>query len=104
MTKTEARHDHRRFEASVVPGLSRTSRSDAAVTEREDGGRQADRRKPARSSFTCEVAAPVYLLVTRKWPRRFCCQQASSLSVQNGASSPLLTVMMRSAEMPRLTR
>ena len=31
-----------------------------------------------------------------KCPRRFCCQQLSVSSVQNGCSSPLLTIVMRS--------
>src|SRR6267154_4049879 len=39
-----------------------------------------------------------------KWPRRFCCQQASVLWVQKGFSLPKLTVLMRSAEIPRETR
>ncbi len=45
-----------------------------------------------------------YFAVMRKWPRRFCDQQASLSSLQNGASSPLLTIAMRSAGMPRLMR
>src|SRR5216684_1385459 len=38
-----------------------------------------------------------------KWPRRFCCQQASLLSMQKGFSLPKLTVLTRSAETPRDT-
>lgn len=48
-------------------------------------------------------AAP-YLAVMMKWPRRFCCQQDSFSSVQNGCSSPLLTIVTRSEARPRLTR
>src|SRR5216684_6516422 len=43
-------------------------------------------------------------LAFTKWPRRFCCQQASLCSLQKGFSLPKLTVLMRSAEMPRETR
>ena len=45
-----------------------------------------------------------YFAVMMKWPRRFCDQQASFSSVQNGASLPLLTASTRSAPTPRLTR
>src|ERR1700731_968879 len=44
------------------------------------------------------------LLVNTKWPRRFCCQQDSLLSLQKGFSLPKLTVLRRSAETPRETR
>ena len=47
---------------------------------------------------------PCYLAVKMKWPRRFCDQQASPSSVQKGVSLPLLTVMIRSAPIPRLPR
>src|SRR6266403_371778 len=43
-------------------------------------------------------------LAFTKWPRRFCCQQASLCSMQKGFSLPKLTVPRRSAEMPRDTR
>ena len=45
-----------------------------------------------------------YLPVITKWPRRFCCQQASFSSLQNGCSLPLLTTVTRPAGTPRLTR
>src|SRR5260221_371389 len=45
-----------------------------------------------------------YLADTRKCPRRFCCQQDSFSSLQNGCSFPLLTNVTRSEAMPRLTR
>ena len=45
-----------------------------------------------------------YFAVMTKWPRRFCCQQLSLLSVQKGVSLPLLMTVMRSAATPRLTR
>lgn len=45
-----------------------------------------------------------YFAVMMKWPRRFCAQHSSVFSVQNGASSPLLIVRIRSAATPRLTR
>ena len=38
----------------------------------------------------------LYFAVTMKCPRRFCCQQASVSSVQDGCSSPLLTIVIRS--------
>src|ERR1700731_974254 len=43
-------------------------------------------------------------LAFTKWPRRFCCQQDSLLSLQKGFSLPKLTVLRRSAETPRETR
>ena len=43
-----------------------------------------------------------YFLVMTKWPRRFCCQQPSVSSLQNGCSLPLLTTVMRVAGTPRL--
>ena len=47
---------------------------------------------------------PAYFAVIRKWPRRFCEQQLSASSLQNGCSSPLLTIVTRVAGRPRLTR
>src|SRR5260370_30542426 len=38
-----------------------------------------------------------------KWPRRFCCQQASLLAVQNGFSFPELTVATPAANTPQET-
>ena len=54
---------------------------------------QRERREP-----------PLVIAVTMKWPRRFCCQQPSVSSLQNGCSSPLLTIEIRSPATPRLTR
>ena len=45
-----------------------------------------------------------YFAVIMKCPRRFCCQQLSFSSLQNGCSLPLLTIWTRSAATPRLTR
>ena len=45
-----------------------------------------------------------YFAMIRKWPRRFCDQQPSVDSVQNGDSSPRLVVWMRPSATPRLTR
>src|SRR5262245_58907847 len=45
-----------------------------------------------------------YFAVMTKCPRRFCCQQLSFSSRQNGCSFPLLMTVMRPAEIPRLTR
>src|SRR5579872_1080644 len=45
---------------------------------------------PARTKMVGgrqSVPRLIYLVMTR-WPRRFCCQQASLLSVQNGFSLP----------------
>ena len=44
-----------------------------------------------------------YFAITR-CARRFCCQQVSLCSVQNGRSLPQLTVSMRFAAIPRETR
>ena len=62
----------------------------------------------ARLSMTSRVSAPggfgqAYFAVTMKWPRRFLDQQLSSLSEQNGDSSPLLTVLTRLTGIPKLT-
>src|SRR6266853_1770435 len=85
--------------------LSKRRRFEAQDTE--------DRRTPHGASWMAagrlgrSDAAPLrdggYWART-KWPRRFCCQQASVLWVQKGFSLPKLTVLMRSAEMPRETR
>ena len=45
-----------------------------------------------------------YLAVKMNLPRRFRCQHASFSSPQAGASSPLLTIVTRSAVNPMLTR
>src|SRR5215467_1210811 len=42
-------------------------------------------------------------LFSTKCPRRFCCQQDSFDSVQNGFSLPKLTVLIRSAGTPAAT-
>jgi hypothetical protein len=47
-------------------------------------------------------SSKIYFAVMMKWPRRFCCQQASVSSEQTGCSSPLLTFVIRSVAMPRL--
>ena len=52
----------------------------------------------ARAAYLVSLAA------TRKCPRRFCCQQSSFSSVQNGDSLPLLTTSSRSPATSRLTR
>src|SRR5438067_11622527 len=49
-------------------------------------------------------SCPPYLPVITKCPRRFCCQQDSFCSLQNGCSLPLLTTVTRLATMPRLCR
>ena len=113
--------------AIVTPGI----RGGAAATSKDDqetdderrarplppapatswsAGRSSPRpiRGQRRSESPMRSAPPAgadrYFAVKRKCPRRFCCQQVSLSSVQNGASSPLLTMVMRSAAMPRLTR
>src|SRR3954466_15127965 len=45
-----------------------------------------------------------HLPVITKCPRRFCAQQDSVSSLQNGCSLPLLTTVTRPAGTPRLTR
>ena len=45
-----------------------------------------------------------HLAVTMRWPRRFRCQQPSSLSKQTCSSSPLLMIRTRSMEIPRLVK
>ena len=71
----------------------------ADETDCDDGpDGSSDRSQPSSSTPPRR-----YLAVIRKWPRRFCCQQASLSSEQNGCSSPLLTMVMRSAVSPRLT-
>ena len=52
--------------------------------------------RSAAPKRSCEAAGPYFAVMT-KWPRRFCCQQASFSSEQTGCSSPLLTMVMRSA-------
>src|SRR5229473_3923720 len=69
-----------------LPGLAAVS-----VTNRSSIGHRGEQGEAAQLDFT-------------KWPRRFCCQQASLLSVQKGFSLPKLTVLRRSAEMPEETR
>ena len=71
----------------------------------EEDARRTDGRAPAPVMPGPEGGTvPAYLPVTMKWPRRFCCQQVSVLSVQAGCSSPLLTMATRLSAMPRLTR
>ena len=62
--------------------------------------RTGDRQTPRdnRSVGGC------YFEVTVNCPRRFCAQQLSVESRQDGDSSPLLTVAIRSPAMPRPTR
>ena len=59
---------------------------------------------PAFPAPPAPPAYDLYLAVIMKCPRRFCCQQASFFSVQNGCSLPLLTIVMRLAGTPRFTR
>ena len=72
------------------------------------GGPPAHRANASRDSLTPARhrprRGPRYFAVMMKCPRRFCAQQASVSSVQIGCSLPLLTVRIRSAGTPRLTR
>jgi hypothetical protein len=60
---------------------------------------------PERGRALCSFSyVAVYFAVITKYPTRFCAQQASLSSLQNGCSSPLLTVATRSPARPRLRR
>ena len=70
--------------------------------ERQD--RQDRTVFPSRLSCPSCPTCSLYFAVIMKCPRRFCCQQDSFFSVQNGCSLPLLTIVMRLAGTPRFTR
>jgi hypothetical protein len=84
-------------------GMAAAERAAFTLTKRAAGGQGFARpRGPVgHQSVTvtnnCETTAQFDFT---KWPRRFCCQQVSLLSVQNGFSLPKLTVLSRSAAMP----
>ena len=86
-------------------------------------GREVARYRIRERDLTADAGAPVeqrcglsanalsptpqlvgYFAVMMKWPRRFWDQHASVSSLQKGCSLPLLTVLIRLAAMPRLTR
>ena len=78
-------------------GVPAPDRSEGAVRTAPGGGTNP---APARSSGpraegAARPDAPpprTYFAMTMKWPRRFCDQQPSADSVQNGDSSPRLVV------------
>ena len=58
--------------------------------------------RPYCHHLTHQPYRAVYFAVMTKCPRRFCCQQDSFSSLQNGCSLPLLTTVIRPAGTPRL--
>src|SRR5260370_31222458 len=63
-----------------LPGLAAVS-----VTNRSSISHRGEQGEAAQLDFT-------------KWPRRFCCQQSSFLSVPKGFSFPMLSVLRLAAE------
>src|SRR6516162_8328453 len=92
--------------AKKFRGFERTGRPTASET---DPVKARKRRIDQAETPGRSLAAPLpktcsnHLLGT-KWPRRFCCQQASVDSMQKGFSLPQLVEVRRSAGTPRLTR